>query len=213
MGSKDTILIKTSWDEVNLDEFIQISNIDHDKELRNSNLLRSIKQIAVLSNKTEKELLTYSNEMFAPLLQKIGFIFNETPKDLSKKPFDVNGVKYMFVEEFNNLSTGEMVSVEQLLLDSAENSKPFLADLLPILIRPAIKYKNEFGKMAYKIEEFDADKLKDRKALFLRKLYVPYFVNRITAFIVGTDQPEEISSLYSVRINQLKKELIKLLDR
>jgi len=207
-----TLLIKTSWNEVTLSEYMKVSELEYDEKLKKFNLTRSIKMIAALSNKSEKELLTYDNKMFGTLFEKIGFIFNEDIKDLSKKPFDVNGKKYMFVENFNNLTTGEMISVEQLLLDAGDSGESFLPDLLAILIRPAIEYKTESGKKAFKAEDFDTKKLKDRRALFLSKLFVPYFVNRITAFTFGTGTQGDNLNPSSVRINQLRKKLLQSLN-
>ena len=208
----DTLLIKTSWDEINLADFIKISELEYNKKFERLNLTRSIKMIAALSNKSEKEIFKFSQEMYAPLLEKIAFVFNDTPKDLSRKPFDVGGKKYMFVEDFGVLTAGEMISVEQLLMDAADNEKAFLPELLAILVRPAIEYKGETGKKKYKPEDFETDNLADRKALFMRELMVPYFVNRITAFMNGTETLGEITSPFSVRITQIRKKLLKSLD-
>jgi hypothetical protein len=207
----NTIKIKTSWDEVTLSEFLAIAEIKNDEELKEANILRATKMIAALSNKSEKEVLSYSRDMFATLLPKITFIFNQDAKDLSGKPFLVGGVKYMFIKDFNNLSTGEMVSVETLLSQASKDQKSYLPGLLAILIRPAIEYKTETGKKRFKVKEFDAEDLAEREELFLRELKVPYFADRISAFMLGTKTLNEITNPFSVSTNQIKKEIEKSL--
>ena len=131
----NTIKIKTSSDEVNLSEFIAIAEIKNDEELKEANILRATKMIAALSNKSEKEVLGYSREMFATLLPKITFIFKEDAKDKSGRPFLVDGVKYMFIKNFDNLTTGEMVSIETLLSEASKNKRSYLPGVKGLLLK------------------------------------------------------------------------------
>jgi len=202
-----TIKIKTSWDEVTLGEYMAISKTEFKEELENRNIKKAVELITALSDKEEEEILDFDQAMFGELLKKISFITTD-PKDESDGLIKIGGTDYMFHKDFSVLTTGEALSIEQLLMDAVETKESFLPDLLAILVRPAVKAKNkETGKFEYKLEKLIPENLPARKELFLKELTVPKFLLKLTAFMNGAKESGLISRLSSVRIDEIKRRL------
>lgn len=211
--------IKTSWDEVNLEEYLEICKIELDKKFKNSAVSKSLAFAAVLSNKSEKEIGQMNREMFLTILEKISFVVADDPTPATRKPFKIGKVNYIFHPEFNRLTAGEMVSIETIIKDATKEERTFLPEILAILIRPAIKVKSkEGGTQSDYIAPFDVDEMVEvkgrsvnileyRRRLFMKELLVPHFLTRLTAFMDGANRSKIITSLSSVRKNHLAKRL------
>lgn len=207
----DKLIIKTSWEEVTLGEFLKISKVEMNKNLKKSAVKKSLKLAAIISNKTEKEIGQMSQEMFLTILEKISFLYNTDLPKGNDKPFNIDGHSYIFHPNFDKLSAGEMVSIEQLITEASDSKRNFLPDILSVLIRPCTTKKRIFSKKPeYIIEPFDAENLEFRKNLFLKELLVPNFLTRVEAFTNGAKRFNLITSLSSVRRNQLKNQLTEL---
>lgn len=213
----DVMTIKTSWAEVNLGEYLKLGRVLKDESLEKSSIKKSLKIVAILSNKSERQINKMSFEMSATLIEKISFVFNQLPKPRPNKPFKIKGKNYMFHPNYDSLTAGEMVSIETIITDSADNKKNFLPEILAVLIRPCYSKRNkEQGKLEHIIEVFETENLEFREALFMKELLVPCFLSRIESFMTGAKLSQIIMSLSSVRRDQLKsqtKELEKLLGR
>lgn len=206
MSEAKTMTIKTSWDEVTLGEYLKISAVEVDNKLAELGTKKTIKFVAILSNKSEAEINDMSYEMFVTLCDKVSFLHLEEPKRSTGKPFKIKGKDYIFVRDFSKLTTGEMVSIEQAIKDSSKSKKAFLSEILAILIRPCTSVKDEeTGKTENVIEKFTTKNLKYRERLFIKELKVPDFLSRIEAFMTGANRSKMITSLSSVRATKLKE--------
>jgi len=223
----ETMIIKTSWDEVNLDEYLKICKVEVNQKLKNLGVKKSLKMAAIISNKTEKDIGQMNHDMFAILLEKVSFIFNTDPNPATRKPFKIKNKDYIFHPNFDKLTAGEMVSIETIIKDALKEERTFLPEILAVLIRPAITVKNEeAGTEIHGIEPFYVEGivkvrgravniLEYRKGLFMKHLLVPHFLSRITAFMDGANRSKIIMNLSAVRKNQLAlkaKELNLLLE-
>lgn len=113
--------IKNDWDEISLAEFVDIIAIQQDSY---SNLIRLIKTITGLCIEGDKDnledyMLGFCADDFDALASNFSFINEEfKPKKVEKnKVFEIDGEKYVMIPDFNKLTVGEMISLEQLLTD------------------------------------------------------------------------------------------------
>ncbi len=145
------------------------------------------------------------NKMFITLMKKVAFLTNSSPRVKKNLPFKIGDTSYIFHPNFNSLTAGEMISVETVITDALKEKRAFLPELLAILIRPCISDKDkEQGRRVHKIEPFDVDNLEFRQGLFMKELKVPDFITRVEAFMTGAKRSQIITSLSSVRKNQLE---------
>lgn len=193
----DKLIVKKSWVEVTAREWMAIGEIGGDKELKDLTLAKRMKTIAVISNRTEEQILEYSGENLANILAATSFL-DTAPKKRKVKWFTLSkakdATKYMFHPNPNQLNAGEMISIEQLMIDEKNTGRNTYADILSILIRPCSKVMNEeFKKEIWTIEKFDTTNLEERKELFLDKLTVDKFFNEMAFFLSIGEKSKQLS--------------------
>lgn len=205
-----TVKIKTSWDEVTLEEYMKISEIELDEELKINPISKSLKFISILSDKNENEIFEMDQVMFSELLEKISFIMISEPVKRDGI-FKINGVDYMFHPDFDKLTTGEIISIQTICNDAVKEDRSFLPEILSMLIRPCSKrFDEERKEDIFEIEKFKLENLEHRRKLFLKELKVPYFVKHLDAFMDGANRSKIISNLSSVRKNHLEGQIKEL---
>lgn len=206
----EKLTIKNNWNEINLDTYVKIAEIQTNEKLENLNLQKAVELIAVLSDRPLKEILQFDKEMLGVCMEKIAFIFDESIEDRSKEVILIDGQKYIFEPNLDGLSTGEMISIEQLILNAGNTGQNYLAELLAILIRPAIPIEGK--EKDYKIEPFEAETVQIRKELFNNSLFVPFFLQNLTDFFFGSKQLGSISRLFSEMTKETKDNLKRLVN-
>ena len=202
-----TIKLIDSWNEVNLETYLKVAEIRNNEKTEHYNLQRAVSLIAALSDKTEAEILKFEHSMLATCLDKIAFVNKDEIEDLSRDPFEINGVKYMFTPDFDKLTTGEMISVEQLIMTASETGANYLPELLAILIRPAEKDGD-----GWRIQEFNAITLEMRKKTFNKYLKVPFFLPRLMDSFNGLDLSERILAQFSEQAKEAKANIKRLVN-
>lgn len=101
------IKIKSSWDEVTLNEFIQLtqiiqSNIPEDYQLSNI--------VSVLTGKSLQEIESLPLSIYKKLTSKLDFL-NETPqrKETHSDSYIINGITYELKADLSNLTTAQYI--------------------------------------------------------------------------------------------------------
>ncbi len=200
---QEKLKLRTNWNEVTLEEYLQIGEIQGDEEIKLLSLQKRLRMIAVISNRSFEEICDYTSNNLKPIIEKAGFLDTDPPKHKKRPPFTINGIKYVWHPEFNNMKGGEMISIEQLLMDAHHNKKNATADILSILIRPVemIPDPNKPGKEKVSIQKFDAETMADRKELFLKKLTAEKFIHELAFFFDEGKNKGGIIKLYSELMN------------
>ena len=181
------IEIKDSWEQINLRTFLEINALNEDVKFKDTVVARRVKLISLISNMSYDELLTTDSDSLQKLMEATKFL-DVLPEEANEKEFDVNGVKHMIIKDFNKMTAGESISLEQVLLNKDELGDFIVSDILSILIRPS---KNGV------IDKFDEMLLEDRKELFMEYLTVPYFMGFLTALLVGETSLESLIQRFS----------------
>lgn len=193
------IEIKTSWEQITLEEFLPLAVIEADQELLNIPLRRSLERIKVLTGKPEEELLDLPGSTFGNLITASEFLDTE-PLTLFKEnaTFKIGEVEYGYRKP-GDLSAGEYISLEASIAAAIKNKRSMLPDILAILIRPIVRTTgNEFGEKV-ELEEFKADKFQLRIDHFMKNLHVPFFIHALNRITVGAN------GIKSVTANFMKK--------
>lgn len=112
----NTYTLPTSWDEVTLEQYVNILNANLDKVT--SNILKHIKCLAILAGSPllEAEIKQLDVDDLNTLLSTFAWI-NTAPEYESLPPVDtleVDGVVFKIKKDFNKLNVDEVIIVEEL---------------------------------------------------------------------------------------------------
>ncbi len=164
------ILIPTSWEDVTLGEFIELSKLDMaDFE---SPVDYYIQMLTLLGNQDIediKEFLKLTD--LTAIISEMVFI-NEAPKELDNKEVTIDGQVYKLIPNLNNITLGEYVSIESLIERDKLNSISSIPAILSVILRP-------------EGEEFNSDIVEDRMRLFKEKLSIEDVLGMSLFFSLG----------------------------
>ena len=187
------IEIKTSWEQITLGEFIPLSTIEIDEDLRETPLRRSLERIKIITGKAEDELLDLPGETFGQLITASKFLDVE-PVTLfeEKATFKIGEVEYGYRKP-GALSTGEYLSLELGIANAIKQKRSMLPDILAILIRPTQRTTTEEFGETIDVEKFDSKKFASRIELFKKELRVPFFIHALNHITVGANGTSQVA--------------------
>ena len=131
------ILIPTSWNDVTLREFIELSSLDF--ESYKSPVEYYIHVLRVFGNDDVENIFDYIKAVdLNSIIGQMSFM-NEEPSKLDNKSVEINGEMYFLSDNLNELTVGEYVSIESLIEQGGQSSVDSIPTVLSVLLRP----KNE----------------------------------------------------------------------
>ena len=163
--------LPSNWDDITLDEFIRLFSIDR-SELNPLEL--SIKTIEVLVGINEEILLMMKSADFETLATELSFT-TEDVKAVNVDFITIGGEDYYIKNNFNQLTMGEIISIETILDEADNNIFKVMDKLLCIFLRK----KKENGKL----ETFKGEFM-ERATLF-RKTPISQIYNVFNFFLTG----------------------------
>jgi len=194
------IELKENWNQVTLSEYLEYDKIIK-QDLASRPHHKQCLILSCISNATYEDIQKIPKSIYSQMVDKAMFL--TVPPEMSvQDEFKINGVDYMVIDH-NEMSVGESISMEQILIDEKETGVSGLAKILAIMIRPIVRSVHpEFkDKVISTPEDFDTDKLERRANLFLEKLTVPYLTGFLTASLAG-EVPLEKTIKKSLEENQ-----------
>lgn len=144
-----------SWNEVKVIQFI---NLYRKQNSSSNELMGAVSLISALSDIPEELLLQMDINDFKNLSTKLTFIKDNVKKE-DVEFIELNGEKYYLYQEFNKLTTGEVITIETILEGSEFDIHKVMADLLCLFLRK----KDENGRF----EKFSTEFF-NRKEMFLQ---------------------------------------------
>lgn len=171
-----------SWDEITLDEFIRLFSIDR-TDLNPLQL--AIKTIEVLVGINEEILLMMNSNDFELIAKELEF----TTKDVSPTQVDfvvIDGEEYWIKKEYNQLTMGEVISIETILEGADFNIFKVMDKLLCVFLRK----KKENGKL----ETFKGEFME--RAPMFRQVPVSQIYNVFNFFLPGGNSLEDNTKAY-----------------
>ena len=131
------ILIPTSWNDVTLREFIDLTSLDI--SAYKSPVEYYIKMLSIFGNDNLEELFNYVKTTdLDNIVGQMSFM-NDEPRKLDNKSVEINGEMFFFCGNLNELTVGEYISIESLIEKDSLTSVDSIPVVLSVLLRP----KNE----------------------------------------------------------------------
>lgn len=170
IGEKE-IKMANSWEDLTLKQWIEFYKLNSRKE--KENMIQDFYLLSIMEifcDVLPGELDDLSLVEYQENLEEMKFLLETPPlKDVSM--LEMDGVKYAFPQTFDNLTTGEYISIKTLQ-SRHENQLDGLPYLLAVVLRPVIgeETDSETGEIIYKTEKFDTKNLQWRADMFYDKL-------------------------------------------
>ena len=173
----------TSWDEVNIQQYGKLMfSIEKEGVSEIELIIRSLEalvgiDVGVLNKVPLKQLRSAYNQL--------GELTAKLPNNVLSRVVEIEGIEYGFIPDFDELSLGEFVDLDNYLQDSWNN----LDKIFAVLYRPVIKrVKNN-----YLIEPYALDKIKDRRKLFNDRLSMDTVYGALVFFyLIGSKHIESM---------------------
>jgi len=124
------VTVPTSWNDVSVDKYQLLKTLDR-KDFK-TDLNYTIVLVDILCGIDAKDI---SLEKFNEIAGHLTFLGKEVKAD-KKEWLSINGKVFKWVADFNSLSVGEMLSIEQII-DMEELSYNLSVDVIAaVLLRP-----------------------------------------------------------------------------
>tara|TARA_R110000744_G_scaffold126526_3_gene232905 strand:+ start:4059 stop:4568 length:510 start_codon:yes stop_codon:yes gene_type:complete len=166
---KKEILIPQEWEDVTLGEFIELSLLDINSFA--SPIEYYIKMLEVFGNDLTDIVDFIKFGDITSIINQMSFL-NTPPEHKDIKEVTINKVTYKLIENMNDLSVGEYITMETLIERDKLNSITAIPTILSVILRPV-------G------EEFDSNKCNERMELFKKELSIEQVLKMSVFFSTG----------------------------
>ena len=164
------ILIPTAWEDVTLNEFIELSKLDIDSF--DSHIDYYISMLGIFGNDDLNNILEFVKLTdVADIINQMAFI-NTPPKNLNKKEVTIKGEVFKLIENMNELTVGEYISIETLIEQGKLDSISSIPAILSVILKP-------IG------EKFDSNLVNARMELFKNELSIEDVLGMSVFFSIG----------------------------
>jgi hypothetical protein len=157
------VTVPTSWEDITLGQFIELRQLGEEKDKPASYIL--IEQLAILTDTDPEDLKKFPMNKIKEINANLDFVKNFPDHITFDKIIDIDGQKFGFVPDLNQLSGAEWIDMEMCMKDLYAN----LGKLLAILYRPLTSYHSLID---YEIEDYNSIRLEARSLLFNEKLSI-----------------------------------------
>ena len=164
------ILIPTAWEDVTLNEFIELSKLDIDSF--DSHIDYYISMLGIFGNDDLSDILEFVKLTdVADIINQMAFM-NTPPKNLDNKEVTIKGEVFKLIENMNELTVGEYISIETLIEQGKLDSISSIPAILSVILKP-------IG------EKFDSNLVNARMELFKKELSIEDVLGMSVFFSIG----------------------------
>ena len=164
------ILIPTAWEDVTLNEFIELSKLDIDSF--DSHIDYYISMLGVFGNDDLNNILEFVKLTdVADIINQMAFM-NTPPRNLDNKEVTIKGEVFRLIQNMNELTVGEYISIETLIEQGKLDSISSIPAILSVILKP-------IG------EEFDSNLVNARMELFKNELSIEDVLGMSVFFSIG----------------------------
>ena len=164
------ILIPTEWSDVTLNEFIELSALDIDSF--DTPIEYYIKMLSVFGNDNMDDILEFTKLTdITDIISQMSFM-NKPPENIDKKEVTIKGEVFKLIENMNELTVGEYISIETLIEQGKLNSISSIPAILSVILKP-------IG------EKFDSNLVNARMELFKNELSIEDVLGMSVFFSTG----------------------------
>lgn len=164
------ILIPTAWEDVTLNEFIELSKLDIDSF--DSHIDYYISMLGIFGNDDLNNILEFVKLTdVADIINQMAFM-NTPPRNLDKKEVTIKGEVFRLIQNMNELTVGEYISIETLIEQGKLDSISSIPAILSVILKP-------IG------EQFDSNLVNARMELFKNELSIEDVLGMSVFFSIG----------------------------
>ena len=195
-GALTKFKMPTCWDEVSIGQYSDLMKaIDKEGSSEIELMIKSLEALVgidggVLSKAPLKQIKAAYSELSD--LTKV------MPTNELSRVVEIDGVEYGIIPDFDDLSLGEFVDLDNYLQDSWNN----LDKIFAVLYRKVTNRKD----VSYTIEDYSMDNIKDRRKLFKDRLSIDTVYGALVFFYtIGSEYIENTLSYLEEENRSLKK--------
>jgi hypothetical protein len=186
--------LPTSWDEVSVKQYTNLMIAIDKKDSNEIELMvRSLEALADIPG----GLLTKAPiKMLREAYNQLGELTSTIPNKELSRVIEIDGIEYGFIPNWDELSLGEFVDLDNYLQDGFNNlDKVFAVLYRPVLKRDGVKYI---------IEDYDLKEITDRRKLFKDRMSIDTVYAALVFFCnIGRIHTESMLSSLEMEIKSL----------
>ena len=139
-------------------------------------------------------------KMLREAYKQLGELTSNMPSNELSRVVEIDGIEYGIIPDFNELTLGEFVDLDNYLQDNYNN----LNKIFAVLYRPVIERDGN----NYNIEPYSLKNISDRRELFNNRLSIDTVYGALVFFCsIGSKHIE--STLYSLEEEKMSQSIIK----
>tara|TARA_R110000751_G_scaffold5013_1_gene23676 strand:+ start:235 stop:879 length:645 start_codon:yes stop_codon:yes gene_type:complete len=186
--------LPTSWDEVSLGQYSMLMLAIEKEDTTEIELM--IKTLEALVGIDVGRLSKVPLKQLREAYKQLEELTNTMPNNELSRVVEIDDIEYGIIPDFDELSLGEFVDLDNYLQDNYNN----LSKIFAVLYRPVIKRDGN----SYNIEPYSLKNITDRRELFNNRLSIDTVYGALVFFCnIGSKHIEStLSSLEEERMSQ-----------
>jgi hypothetical protein len=190
--------LPTSWDEVSVSQYSKLMLAIEKEGTTEIELM--IKSLEALVGIDGGILSRVPIKMLREAYKQLGELTSSMPSNELSRVVEIDGIEYGIIPDFNELTLGEFVDLDNYLQDNYNN----LNKIFAVLYRPVIERDGN----NYNIEPYSLKNISDRRELFNNRLSIDTVYGALVFFCsIGSKHIE--STLYSLEEEKMSQSIIK----
>tara|TARA_R110002073_G_C9296413_1_gene566453 strand:- start:17 stop:661 length:645 start_codon:yes stop_codon:yes gene_type:complete len=190
--------LPTSWNEVSVKQYTNLM-IAIDKE-DSTEIELMVKSLEALADIPGGLLTKAPIKMLREAYNQLGELTSINPNKELSRVIEIDGIEYGFIPDFDELSLGEFVDLDNYLQDGFNN----LDKVFAVLYRPVVKRDG----IKYTIEDYDLKEITKRRKLFSERMSIDTVYAALVFFCnIGRSAIE--STLSYLEEEQMSQSIIK----
>jgi hypothetical protein len=165
----DIITIKNSWDEITVQELMDINTVIEDEDTE-SNKMQTL--ISILTGKDFEYLGGLPMVTYKMLMGCTAFLQNKPKPNKLKSKYIINGKTYIQCGDVTKITTAQFVDYNNYIM----NNEPDISKILSVILVPEGHDYNQGYNIEEAIEDIKTMRYKDALAIsfFLQKQFAAY---------------------------------------
>lgn len=188
--------LPTEWNEVSISQYSKLMKVlDNEDASEIEVIIRTLEALVGIESRVlTKAPLKYLKSVYVEL----AILTSKEPANHLKKVIEIDGVEYGMIPDFNDLTLGEFVDLDNYLQDSWNN----LVKIFAVLYRPIVERKGD----KYIIEDYTLKDIKERREIFSDKLSIDTAHGAMVFFYdIGSKLIENMVSSLEMQNQELRK--------
>ena len=188
--------LPTEWNEVSISEYSNLMKVlDNEDASEIEVIVKTLEALVGIESRIlTKAPIKYLKKVYGEL----SILTSKEPANYLKKVIEIDGVEYGMIPDFEDLTLGEFVDLDNYLQDSWNN----LVKIFAVLYRPIVERKGD----KYIIEDYTLKDIKERREIFSDKLSIDTAFGAMVFFYdIGNKLIENMVSSLEMQNHELRK--------